>query len=487
VEPDKGEENDIYAISEGVYEVILSNLPSRYNIKFHEELKKLLLTFDGEKTLSFINEVVREARKPEVHYFNKALIFVVGNIDEAYEFGANQSADISANEFCELSKEITVPIIKSALRERFRDEQIARLGNTHVIYPALDEKAYRKLIQMTLEKYFAQLENNYQIKWTFDATLIDKVYNEGVYPTQGARPVFTTIDQLVKSKTAIIFQCLIEKSVNVDRLELSVDKGELVVHYFENKALIFKERFHLPSSLDALRQPKNDDNQAITAVHEAGHAVVMAHVLERAPQMITAVTTDVNMEGFVFSRPKYKYFPKNELIKQAAMKLGGLMAERLIFGEDHQTIGALTDIQSMHRLIDTAFKQGGMGKNTYRYARHSNQEDFAVHNVRSVEKEITGLIDEARELALQTLKSEKRMLLHLADRLQHVSKVEEKEFIELYQKFGARQVDFDADSDYYRKALKRSLSEVASNEQIAKAKPIILSKDSYEVTNREIK
>jgi len=409
------------------------------------------------------------------------LVFVVGNIDEAYHFAANQSADISADDFFEQSKTITIPNIKAALRNRFRDEQIARLGNTHIIYPALNQVAYRELIDMTLKKYFDQLEEKYSIEWVFDESLVDKIYAEGVYPTQGARPVFTSIDQLVKSKTAIIFQRLMEKSADVNTLKLSIDEGKLVVDYFLNDKPSFSECFELPSSLEALRQPKNDDNQAITSVHEAGHAVLMASLLEQAPQLITAVASDSSMEGFVFSRPKYKYFPKHELIKHAAMKLGGLMAEQLVFGEGHETMGSFADLHGMHKLLDTAFKNGGMGKNVYYYTNHSSDSSHGFHSIRKVEKEIAELINAAKDLARKTLNLEKKMLLKLADRLQGVSKIEEKEFIQLYEKFGARKVDFNSDADYYRKTLKRTLSKVDENSQIAHENPIILSKDKGEL------
>ena len=38
------------------------------------------------------------------------------------------------------------PQIKEALKSRFRIEQIARLGNNHIIYSAFSSETYRKLI-----------------------------------------------------------------------------------------------------------------------------------------------------------------------------------------------------------------------------------------------------------------------------------------------------------------------------------------------------
>ncbi len=71
----------------------------------------------------------------------------MGNLDEAYAIGDNLSVDIDADEFNRLSKKIKCSKkLKKALQSRFRDEQIARLGNIHIIFPALDKKSYQKII-----------------------------------------------------------------------------------------------------------------------------------------------------------------------------------------------------------------------------------------------------------------------------------------------------------------------------------------------------
>lgn len=473
----KEKEGEYYiAVPSTLYRIIFDFCPKRYGLKFVYDLEQYLKKLDQDETVVFLNQALKSAQRPRIQHFNKALIFVVGNLDEAYRFNGNMSADISADDFYELSKEINVPIVKSALRERFRDEQIARLGNTHIIYPALNKKAYREIIQLNLNSYFQTLQKRYGIEWTYDESLVDKIYSEGVYPTQGARPVFTTIEQVVKSKTSVIFQSVLEQPEEVDEISLSIQDGCLYSLFWKNKMYIDKAQFSVPSKLDALRLPKNDESQAITAIHEAGHAVLIAHLLHQAPQVITATSTDGNSEGFVFSRTKNKFFPKHELIKQAAIKLGGLMAEQIIFGEEYKTLGATSDIEKMYVLINAAFKEAGMGKKTYRYAASNLDESIALHHVEDVENEITEVIDAAKELAEQTLKSERRMLLELAQVLQNKSKVEQKEFIELYSKYGAKKIDFTEESTYYRDTINKALEALESMESIATHRAIVLNK-----------
>src|SRR5690606_38938704 len=107
--------------------------------------------------------------------------------------------------------------IKRALRTRFRDEQIARLGNMHVIYPSLTKHSYELIIENQLNKLAHSLMNKYRVQIEFDASLKAKVYSEGVFPTQGVRPLLTTIDYLIKSKVSLIFHKLLSEEIDANR------------------------------------------------------------------------------------------------------------------------------------------------------------------------------------------------------------------------------------------------------------------------------
>lgn len=475
--------NQMLAIHPGFYRLILDNLDERHEIKFLDQIEKYLKSLDEAETLQFLYRVIRKGKQPLTKYFKKALIFVVGNVDEAYRFNGDFSADISANEFYELSKKINVPIIKLALRERFRDEQIARLGNTHIIYPALNEKAYQDLIRLHLNQYFEQLEEVYKIKWTYNTTLVDKVYREGVYPTQGARPVFTTIQQLIKAKTALFFQVILMKEQPVDTIQLNVQNDKLVGSYYFEGQFLWDDTHDIPSQLESLRNPKKDERQAITAVHESGHAVLLGALLKSAPKCIRSVTSDANNDGFVLSKSKTNYTPKHELIRSVAVKLGGLVAEKLIFGEDHITLGSSTDITNMQEYLDKAFKHSGIGKKTYAYASSSNDKSPFIHTVREVEQEIKSLIDDGKALAEKTLLREKRVLVKLAKELSLKAQVDQEEFIELYNKYAKVPVDFDEQSTYYRDQIENALIETNDNSAIVKHRLIILNKQNASSDN----
>jgi cell division protease FtsH len=471
----ESESEECLAVPKSLHYEMMDSVPKRYDYKIVDELIDHLKTLDGRQTIRFLEEVLQAARQPVVKQFNKSLIFVVGNLDDAYKINSNLNADISADEFYEESKKITIPDIKTALQDSFRDEQIARLGNNHIIYPALNKKAYRQLITMKLDEYFKMLKNRYSIHWTYGATLIDKIYDEGVYPTQGARPVLTTIYQMVKSQTAVIFQVVMQEEKTISHISLSVAENKLNCQFFQQETEIKTVSIPLRSKLGELRKPKNNEVQAITAVHEAGHAVLIAHLLGEAPQIITAMATD-NTEGFVYTRSNEDFLSKKNLINRVATILGGLMAEKYIFGAENITIGASSDIKKAYGMIDNAFKSAGMGEKVYHYAPSTTESSPCFHQIEEVEKEITKVIDAAQELAEETLKKERKLLLQMTKVLQQNSKVEQQEFIDLYNEYGAKKIDFKNESTYYRDAIVKALEELDNMEEIATHRGIVLNK-----------
>lgn len=71
--------------------------------------------------------------------YSRLLIFVCGNLDEMYEDIATSVDDCDSNAdiFHALTSKLSVIDVKRALNQRFKPEQVARLGNEHVIYPSL--------------------------------------------------------------------------------------------------------------------------------------------------------------------------------------------------------------------------------------------------------------------------------------------------------------------------------------------------------------
>ena len=93
---------------------------------------------------------------------------------------------------------------KDALKTRFRNEHIARLRNNHIIYPALSKKAYQIIIKNELIKLQIQAKDLLGIHLQIEENVEQMIYKEGVYPTYGTRPLYSTIQSLIEPQLATL-------------------------------------------------------------------------------------------------------------------------------------------------------------------------------------------------------------------------------------------------------------------------------------------
>jgi cell division protease FtsH len=371
----------------------------------------------------------------------------------------NFSADIDADEFNKLFKKITVPKIKKALQNRFRNEQIARLGNIHIIYPALDKLSYQIIINNELKKYAKNLTNTFKIGVVFDNSINDIIYNEGVYPTQGVRPIFTSIHQVLKSKISFFYSVIFLKTLDIDSLHFSVRNKKLACDYSKKQQNVYSLETDITTTLENVRQTIKDDLQAITAVHESGHTVLSIVLLRTIPDVVYSITTDADSQGFVYSSFAWKYISRKELIPRVAMMLGGYVAEELIFGKENLTSGASSDIEKATEFLSTMYKSNGMGQTPIKYSIPIKEENDSYHQFGAVEEEIKNAIEEAKLLAEKTLKSEQKLLLSLADFLSDNRMLRKNDIKRFVEKAISSNVDFIEDGDYlfYREHLKKQI------------------------------
>ncbi|MGL2993520.1 hypothetical protein [Flavobacterium sp. TSSA_36] len=450
----------IHFVPEEQFERIIDFAGSKLNLHLKHDVKKILMEFSGEESLYFLKKVFKIGKRPAIKNFTKSLIFVLGNLDEAYSMSDNFSADIDADEFNKLSQKITIPAIKKALQCRFRNEQIARLGNIHIIYPALNRASYQKIIENELQKYAAHLTKLFQCEVFFDTTVNELIYTEGVYPTQGVRPIFTSIHQVLKSKISLFYKELLITDLKVNQMCFSIRNKKLCCNFHNNEETILSIETDIITTLENARQNKNDDLQAIVAVHESGHTVLSIALLNTIPDVVYSITSDADNNGFVYSSLPWKYVSRKEIIPRVAMMLGGYVAEELIFGKDNLTTGAASDIEKATEFLSVMFKNNGMGNNPIKYSIPQKEETFSYHNYVDVELEIKDTLLEAKILAEKTLASEKSLLLALSDFLSDNRMLRKKEIISFADSFMTKKINVIENGDllFYRNHLKSLIS-----------------------------
>lgn len=401
-------------IQEDAFDAILRKAGKDLGITLKCDLEKHLQTLSGREAPQFIRLVDAHSIHTVVKKFQHLLIFVMGNLDEVFTMSGDFSADRDADLFYRLSLDITIPQVKNALKRRFRSEQIARLGNTHIIFPAVRRESFERVIAKELESISHHVSERFDITLEFDESVHRLVYDEGVYPTQGYRPLFSTVHQLLKGNIGTFLSDALASPVPVTRMFLFVEGKQLVAVFSDAAGSEMTKSLELALPLTDLRQCTLDDRQAVTAVHESGHAViqmVLAHII---PNAIHSVTSDHDNNGFMTREGNSPPTTRQIALSEAAVLLGGFAAEKLVFGSSGVTGGSASDMARATELVCRVIKHCGMGSRQMFIESWTHNDEKAVH-VTEVEQEIADVLKEALDLAEKTLKSEWRLLLELAD------------------------------------------------------------------------
>jgi cell division protease FtsH len=198
---------------------------------------------------------------------------------------------------------------------------------------------------------------------------------------------------------------------------LAARKGRRVVSMREfedakDKVMMGAERRTLAMS---------DDEKALTAYHEGGHAVVALNVIGSDPIHKATIIPRGRALGMVMRLPERDQLSlsRQKITADLAVAFGGRVAEELIFGYDKVTTGAQSDIDHATRMARAMVTRFGMSDELGPIAYGENQEEvFLGHSVsrqqnisqetaRKIDSEIRRIIDEAYKKATDIL-TEKR-------------------------------------------------------------------------------
>jgi hypothetical protein len=428
------------------------------------EIRSKLNQLNGYQTVDFLKQMFSIVLSPKIVDCSKSIIFVMGNLDKAYNMSYDFNPDMDADEFHKQSLKINITHIKNALQFRFRNEQIARLGNTHIIYPAFNSKSFREIISLELNKIISHINKEYQINLNIDKSIHKVIYEEGVFPTQGTRPVFTTIYQMVKSKLGNILTKIYSKNLVVQSISIRRENNDMMIDYLNNNNVIYQFKEPLPLSLERLRKPKKDDLQSIVAVHECGHAIISIALLKTVPKIVFSKTVDVNSSGFNYIDYDWKYISKKEILARVAVFLGGIVAEKIIFGDENITCGSESDIYEATRFTACMLKNSGMGSLYANYSSVDFRTDGYLHDANhDINSQVKIIIENAQKLAVKTLNRQKTLLVHLSDYLsenRYIKKEKIKEFILQYAvDFNTEDLIENGNNLFYRNQLKKQVTQ----------------------------
>lgn len=393
-----------------------------------EETVDELMTWDEDRKMAAILNGLKSKTTFEGNVYSKLLVIISGNLDEAFHMAESVGeVDYDADLFHEFSKTVNILNIKKALNSRFKPEQIARFGNIHIIYPSLSKHSYYEIIKQKITRICDSIKTKNEIEIIVDESVYDVIYKNGVFPTQGVRPVLSTISSIFENSLPnFIYAALLK---NIDTFSLWYDNSNLVSILDDEKVI-----YHIPRVIEDLKEAKSNDEDAFVAVHEAGHAVVYALLNKLAPTQITCNTAGDDALGFIGLHKSVA--TKEGIRNNITATMAGRAAEIIVFGKKKTTTGAAGDIKSATANASGYFRKFGFGDSVSHLS--TPQADGGVHFNQTLgdsDKHIEELVSNSLTQAIELLQANAMYLRVIIKALFEKKSLTPDEFVEISKRY----------------------------------------------------
>ncbi len=423
-EDKEGDKEDYYEREIGIWEA--------RNLKKLLGLEEDVLAL-AEKSHYQMMERVLEATSHKKVYepvdYSRLLILISGNLDEAFRMATQTSeSEVDADIFHAFTQKITQVDIKDALTRRFRPEQVSRFGNIHLIYTSLRRADFERLIALEVDKIVTRTHERFGVTVAIQPGIHRLIYRNGVFPVQGVRPVFSSIvDILETNLSKFLFEALLG-----DAEEIALDYDEAREEIVATLADSCEIRLPFVGRMDKIRDSVHTDMVLNVSVHEAGHALAYVVLFGLAPLQLKSRLANSYAEGFTF--PHEIYLTRESMVQKIMVYLAGGLAEEILFGPGHATIGRSHDREQATRLAVDYIRGYGFDENfqaSYlledgEYAMNRHVTDEAIETM------IAGLVDKTRQI----LHQHQPFLLALTNTLAASGSLEAVEVADIAARFG---------------------------------------------------
>ena len=187
----------------------------------------------------------------------------------------------------------------------------------------------------------------------------------------------------------------------------------------------------------------SEKDKEMTAYHEGGHALV-GHFLEHSDPIRKVSIIGRGMAGgYTLSMPQtdthYRTLAKFK--DDMAMMLGGYVAERMIYGDDHLTTGPSSDLKKATQTVTAMVMQYGMsdklgprqfGDNEgliFLAEEIHSKKNYSEKTAELIDFEIGRLLEEAKVRAGEVLVKHRAELDKLVKNLMEKETIEQEEFV----------------------------------------------------------
>ncbi|MHB1297715.1 MAG: ATP-dependent zinc metalloprotease FtsH [Gemmatimonadaceae bacterium] len=171
-----------------------------------------------------------------------------------------------------------------------------------------------------------------------------------------------------------------------------------------------------------------EEERRLTAFHEAGHAVCAIRVKGNDPLHKVTIVPRGRALGLAFTLPEDDRVSvtREQLEARLVMAYGGRVAEEIVFGRDHVTTGASSDIQFATGLARRYVSQWGLSdaigpvlvgdneQEVFLGRELTSRRTVSERTAQQVDDEVSRVINEAYNRATDTLTTHRELLERLA-------------------------------------------------------------------------
>ena len=214
-----------------------------------------------------------------------------------------------------------------------------------------------------------------------------------------------------------------------------------------NKNQIFQTEF-LESIEKVLLGPEkkshllSKEEKKIAAYHESGHALVSSTLPDSEPVRKISIIARGMAAGYTLKTPseEKKLRTKNEFVAEIATLLGGMTAEKLIFGQS--STGASNDLKQASKIARKMVKEYGMSplgpivfgekqELAFLGQEFESNRNYSEEIAAKIDAEVAKIIGEGQEKANKILSEKRDVLEKIAQRLIEKETIEKEEYEEI--------------------------------------------------------
>ncbi len=146
---------------------------------------------------SFIDNNVDKNKLNSEYDFSKSVMFICGNF-YTFDYALyGHSSLYDADQLREITAAFTVRQLRESLSTKLSPEQLNRLGSTFLLLPSFGKVSFETLITLKLDWFRELVIHNHKFNLSFHSSIATYLYNRGVSPLEGFRPLNAEIASFV--------------------------------------------------------------------------------------------------------------------------------------------------------------------------------------------------------------------------------------------------------------------------------------------------